>query len=189
MGYEGLGGGGSFQIFAKAPNQRTTLITFKDHPERGDSIRSYNGSTGWIKSPRGLLPEFELAGADLEGAKLEAQMSFPGQIKQVLNNLRVGSPDSIGDREVRVVQGTGARGLLATLYFDMQSGLLLRVVRYTPSPIGRVPIQMDYADYRDVGGIKFPFKYTFSWLDGRDAFQLSDVKTNVPIDAAKFGKP
>jgi hypothetical protein len=116
-------------------------------------------------------------------------MSFPGQIKQVLNNLRVGSPDSIGDREVRVVQGTGARGLLATLYFDMQSGLLLRVVRYTPSPIGRVPIQMDYADYRDVGGIKFPFKYTFSWLDGRDAFQLSDVKTNVPIDAVKFGKP
>ena len=189
VGYEGLGGGGSFQIFAKAPNQRTTLITFKDHPERGDSIRSYNGSAGWIKSPRGLLPEFELAGTDLEGAKLEAQMSFPGQIKQVLNNLRVGSPDSIGDREVRVVQGTGARGLLATLYFDMQSGLLLRVVRYTPSPIGRVPIQMDYADYRDVGGIKFPFKYTFSWLDGRDAFQLTDVKTNVPIDAAKFGKP
>ena len=188
-GYEGLGGAGSFQIFAKSPDQRTTLITFKDHPERGDNTRSYNGRTGWVKSPRGLLPEFELTGTDLEGARLDAQMSFPGQIKQVLGNLRVGSPDSIGDREVRVVQGTGPRGLLATLYFDMQSGLLLRVVRYTPSPIGRVPIQMDYADYRDVGGIKFPFKYTFSWLDGRDAFQLSDVKTNVPIDAAKFGKP
>ena len=189
LGYGELGGGGSFQIFAKAPDQRTTLITFKEHPERGDSARSYNGRTGWIKSPRGLLPEFELTGTDLEGARLDAQMSFPGQIKQVLGNWRVGSPDSIGDKEVLVVQGTGPRGLLATLYFDKESGLLLRVVRYTPSPIGRIPIQMDYSDYRDVGGIKFPFKYTFSWLDGRDSFQLSDVKVNVPIDAAKFGKP
>lgn len=189
VGYEGLGGGGSFEIFAKAPNMRTTSITFKDHPERGDSIRTYNGRTGWVKSPRGLLPQFELDGADLEGAKLEAMMSFPGQIKTVLNNFRVGSTDNIGDREVRVVQGTGARGLLATLYFDLQTGLLLRVVRFTPSPIGRVSIQMDYGDYREVNGIKFPFKYTFSWLDGRDQFQLSGVQTNVPIDAAKFNKP
>jgi len=87
------------------------------------------------------------------------------------------------------VQGSGPRGFLATLYFDPQSGLLVRLVRYSASPIGRVPTQIDYSDYRDVSGIKFPFKYTFSWLDGRDVFQLTDVKTNVPIDAAKFGKP
>ena len=122
-------------------------------------------------------------------ARLDAQLSFPGQIKQVLTNLRVGSPDSIGDKEVQVVQGSGPKGLLATLYFDKQSGLLLRTVRYSTSPIGRIPTQLDYADYRDIGGIKFPFKYTFSWLDGRDSFQLSDVKVNVPIDAAKFDKP
>src|SRR5579863_2223010 len=85
VGYEGLGGGGSFQIFAKAPDQRTTLIVFKDHPERGDNTRVYNGTAGWIKSPRGLFPEFELTGSELDGARLDAMMSFPGQIKQVLN--------------------------------------------------------------------------------------------------------
>jgi photosynthetic reaction center cytochrome c subunit len=189
LGYEGLGGGGSFQIFAKAPNQRTTLIVFKDHPERGDNTRVYNGSAGWIKSPRGLFAEYELTGSELDGARLDAMMSFPGQIKQVLNNWRSGSLDTIGKSEVQVVQGTGPRGLLATLYFDTKSGLLMRMVRYTASPIGRIPTQLDYSDYRDVNGIKFPFKYTFSWLDGRDSFQLTDVKTNVPIDAAKFAKP
>ncbi len=189
LGYEGLGGGGSFQIFAKSPDQRTTLIAFKDHPERGDSTRAYNGTAGWIKSPRGLFPEYDLTGSELDGARLDALLSFPGQIKTALNNWRVGSLDSIGDKEVQVVQGSGPRGLLATLYFDTKTGLLVRVVRYSASPIGRVPTQMDYADYRDVNGIKFPFKYTFSWLDGRDSFQLSDVKINVPIDAAKFGKP
>jgi len=189
VGYEGLGGGGQFQILGKAPDQRAVQIIFKDHPERGDSTRAYNGSAGWIKSPRGLLGQYELAGSELDGLRLEAQLAFPGQIKQVLTNLHAGNPDSINGSDVDVVQGTGPRGVLATLYFDKQSGLLVRLVRYGRSPVGRVPVQSDYSDYRDVGGVKFPFKYTFSWLDGRDAFQLTEVKTNVPIDAAKFGKP
>jgi hypothetical protein len=45
------------------------------------------------------------------------------------------------------------------------------------------------ADYREVGGVKYPFEYKFSWLDGRYAAKLSDVKVNVQIDAARFGRP
>ena len=90
---------------------------------------------------------------------------------------------------VNVVQGTGPRGLLVTLFFDRDSGLLLRELRYGSSPIGRVPTQIDYADYRDVNGIKFPFRITFAWLDGRDSIVLNEIRTNVPIDEAKFGKP
>jgi len=40
-----------------------------------------------------------------------------------------------------------------------------------------------------VGGVKFPFEYKFTWLDGRYTAKLSEVKTNVPVDAAKFSKP
>jgi hypothetical protein len=63
------------------------------------------------------------------------------------------------------------------------------MVRYGKSPIGRVPTQVDYGDYRDVNGIKMPFRRIFAWMDGRDAIQLSEVQTNVPIEAAKFGRP
>ena len=80
-------------------------------------------------------------------------------------------------------------GALATLYFDPDTGLLRRLVRYGPSPVGRVPTQVDYTDYRDVNGIKLPFEYQFSWLDGRYSAKIKDVKTNVAIDAARFGKP
>jgi photosynthetic reaction center cytochrome c subunit len=189
IGYGELGGNAEFSIFAKAPNQRTTLITYKDHPERGISTWIFDGRTGWIKTPRALLVEYELTGGELDGARLEAQLSFPGQIKQALTGWRGAARQSIGDRDFLVVQGNGPRGFLATLYFDPQSGLLSRLVRYTPSPIGRIPTQIDYADYRDVGGVKFPFEYKFTWLDGRYTAKLSDVKTNVPVDAAKFSKP
>ncbi|HLH42915.1 MAG TPA: photosynthetic reaction center cytochrome c subunit family protein [Bryobacteraceae bacterium] len=189
LGYEGLGGGGTFQIIAKRPNQRTTLIQFKEHPERGDNTRVFDGRNGWIKSPRGLLSEYELTGTELDGARLDAQLSFPDQMKTALTNWKVGALESLGDKDVQVVQGSGPRGLLATFYFDKDSGLLLREVRYGTSPIGRNPTQMDFSDYREVNGIKFPFKYTFSWLDGRDSFQITDVKVNPAIDASKFAKP
>jgi hypothetical protein len=51
--------------------------------------------------------------------------------------------------------------------------LLLRMVRYAKSPIGRVPTLIDYADYRDVGGVKMPIRITFAWLNGRDAIRLN----------------
>jgi hypothetical protein len=188
IGYGALGGNADFTMLAKMPNQRATLITYKD-TQRPASIWAFDGRSGWIKTPRGLLGEYDLIGSELDGARLEAQLSFPGQIKQVLDNWRGAAIRSLGDRDLLAVQGSGPRGFLATLYFDPASGLLLRMVRYGPSPIGRMPTQIDYADYRDVGGIKFPFEYKFTWLDGRYTAKLAKIETNVPIDATKFGKP
>jgi photosynthetic reaction center cytochrome c subunit len=189
VGFGGFGGGGQVSIYAKAPDQRATIIVFKDAPGRDDSVRAFDGRAGWIRTPLSVLGEYALSGSELDGARLDAQLSFPGQIKQVLTNWRVSESTTIDDRAVQVVQGDGPRGLLATLYFDKDSGLLVRLLRYGRSPIGRIPTQVDYADYRDVGGIKFPFRWTFAWLDGRDSFQLSEVQPNVPIDAARFGRP
>jgi len=207
VGFGGFGGGGDVEIDAKAPDQRATIILFKAETGRGDQIRSYNGRTGWVRTPLNVLGEFQLSGGDLDGARFDAQLSFPGQIKQILTNLKTGPPTSIMDlpgpssqtslqqdlalqsHECDVVQGTGPRGLLVTLYFDRQNGLLLRELRYGNSPIGRVPTQIDYGNYRDVNGIKLPFRITYAWLDGRDSIELTDIKTNVPIDEAKFGRP
>jgi hypothetical protein len=209
VGFGGFGGGGAVSIFAKFPDQRTTFIDFPETPDRGDETRSYDGKTGWLRTPLNVLSEYELTGGELDGARLDALMGFPGQLKQALTNLKVSLPTTISDlpgptsqtaresgeglgkdRVVNVVQGTGPRGILVTMYFEKSSNLLLRVVRYAKTPIGRVPTQIDYSDYRDIGdGIKMPFHMTFAWLDGRDAIQLSEVQTNVPIDAKWFGRP
>ena len=189
IGFGGFGGGGAVQIYAKAPDQRSTIIEFKDAPGRDASIRSYDGKIGWNKTPLTVLGEYQLSGSELDGARLDAEMAFPAQIKRVLTNLRTLQPASINDRDVDVVQGNGPGRLFATLYFDKQTGLLTRMIRYGSSPIGRLPTQVDYGDYREVNGVKLPFRFTFAWLDGRDAFQLNDVRVNVPIDSAKFGRP
>src|SRR6516225_4843798 len=208
VGFGGFGGGGDVELVAKAPDKRATIILFKAETGRGDQIRTYDGRAGWVRTPLNVLGEYQLNGGDLDGARFDAQLSFPGQIKQILTNLKSGPPNSINDlpapssqasllqdaaseqtHECDVVQGTGPRGLLVTLYFDRQNGLLLRELRYGNSPIGRVPTQIDYGNYRDINGIKLPFRITYAWLDGRDSIELTDIKTNVPIDEAKFGRP
>ena len=208
VGFGGFGGGGDVELLAKAPDKRATIIVFKDAPGRGDQIRTFDGHTGWVRTPLNVLGEFQLSGGDLDGARLDAQLSFPGQIKQILTNLKTGPPGTIKDlpaptsqsslqkdvtlgqtHDVDVVQGGGPRGLLVTLYFDRKTGLLVRELRYGNSPIGRVPTQIDFADYRDVNGIKLPFRITYAWLDGRDSIVLKEIKTNVAVNEAKFGKP
>ena len=189
VGYRGFGGGGLVEVSAQAPDKRATHISFPEYPDRGVSVRTYNGQTGWIATPLAVVPKYELAGSERDGARVDAMLSFPAGITHALTNLRVGPPSTVGDQDVTVLQGNGPNGTLATLYFDDRSGLLVRMVRHGRSPIGRVPTQVDYGDYREVGGIKFPFRWTFAWLDGRDDFEFSDVKLNVPIDAATFGEP
>jgi photosynthetic reaction center cytochrome c subunit len=175
------------EVFAKAPAQRTMIV----HTSEGDSTTVYDGRAGWIAGPSGErpVPVLALTGGDLEGVKLDAQLSFPGRVKQALTRWRVGVPATIDDREVQVVQGDGAGGAFATLYFDGESGLLVRLVRYADSPVGRLPTQIDYADYREVSGIKMPFRWKVTWLDGRSTIELSEVRPNAPIDAARFGRP
>ena len=75
------------------------------------------------------------------------------------------------------------------LYFETKSGLLARVVRYADSPVGLNPTQIDYADYRDVAGVRMPYRMTVTWLDGKANTMLSEIQPNVPIDAARFTKP
>ena len=207
VGFGGFGGGGDVEIDAKFPDKRATIIIFKAETNRGDQIRTYDGKTGWVRTPLNVVGEYQLSGSDLDGYRFDAQLSFPGQIKQILTNIKTGPPTSITDlpgpssqtslqdvalgqsHSVDVVQGTGSRGLLVTLFFDRDTHLLLREIRYGAGPIGRVPTQIDYANYRDVNGIKLPFQITYAWLDGRDSIVLNDIKTNVPIDDKKFGKP
>jgi hypothetical protein len=188
QGFRGFGGGGKVQIYAKNPDQRSMIIEYEAQG-RDATLRTYDGKTGWIKTPLNVLGLYQLAGSELDGARLDAQLTFPGQIKQVLTRLRTLDPEEINGREMDVIQGNGPRNLFATLYFDKKTGLLARMIRYGSSPIGRLPTQFEFDDYRDVEGVKMPFKVDFIWLDGRDSIQLDSITLNAPIDPSKFAEP
>lgn len=176
-----------FEIFVAAPNKRATIV----HTQNGDSVSTFDGQTGWtagVDKPVTLLPL--MAGGELDGAKFDAELALPVRIKQSLNNWRVGfPPTTIDDKDMQVIQGTGAGGTRMKLFFDRETGLLSRVVRYTNTVVGTVPTQIDYSDYREVAGVKLPFKWTVTWTTGQSMIELTDVQPNATIDPRRFAQP
>jgi len=176
-------------IYAKGPNQRALVA----HMVSGDSSTVYDGREAWHSAPRDLspLPMIPLVGADLTGARVDAQLAFPAAIKQLLTGWRADFPAiTIDDKPVFVVQGTTDR-VPVKLYFDKMSGLLVRQTRYAPTAVGTVPLHVTYSDYRDVPGVgvKMPFTFQMTWVDGQYTINLESVQPNAPIDAARFAKP
>jgi hypothetical protein len=173
------------EVFANAPNQLTTIV----HTQHGDNVSTYDGSHGWVAAADKLMRVLPLSGGDLEGAKIDGYLAFPSGIKQQFK-WRTGFPAvAIDDRSVQVIQEVGAGDPGAKLYFDNQSGLLVRQVRYSDTAVGVIPTQIDYSDYRDVAGVKMPFHWVMTWTDGKSTIELSEVQPNVHIDAAKFATP
>ena len=177
----------AIEVFATAQGQRTTVV----HTLSGDNTTVVTPTNAWVAAPAidKPVPLFTLTGSDLEGMKLQAQVFFPARIKQALTNWRVGYPATIDDRDVTIVQGTMPGGGTATFCFDAQTGLLARLVYWGDSPVGRVVQRVDYSDYRDVAGVKLPFKWTATWLDGRSRFELTDAQANLAIPATRFARP
>ena len=172
------------QLFARAPMQRAEVVDTLSGP----MTTTYDGRAGMSIAPDALTPRPRraLTGAELEGARLDAVISFPAQLKQALTNWRGAIPAVLGDLDVQVIQGSMANGFPVKLYFDDESGLLVRQVRYTETPLGRNTWQIDYSDYRDVAGVKMPFKWMLLWQSGQAVVELKDVQPNVAIDAARF---
>jgi hypothetical protein len=176
-----------FELYARAPAQLTTVV----HTQNGDATNVFNGSAGWVASPGNPVPLLPLAaGGEVDGAHLDAQLWFPAQIKEALTRWRAGFPiTTVGDTDVNVIEGIGAGKTRAKLFFDQKTGLLIRQLRYSSTAVGTNPIQIDYADYRDVNGVKRPFRWIVTWTNGQSTYQVNEYQTGAALDAGRFAKP
>ena len=178
------------EIFAKAPDMRSTVV----HMRVGDLVTNVNGRDAWAAGPPDLTPVtvMPLVGDSLEGARLDAQLAFPAQIKQVLTNWRTGFPAlRIDGRQIDVIEGQSRRGSPVKLYFDRQTGFLVRSVRYSTTAVGTVPITVVYSNYQDVPGVgvKAPYTWEVIWTNGRGTYNITSMQPNVAIENARFGRP
>jgi hypothetical protein len=170
-------------IFSKDPEKR---ISFTHTPD-GDSVTAFDGREGWLGAPG--HPVREMHGPDIDGAAMDADLHFAAHLKEMFTEAKVRGKEKVGDRDAYLVVGQREGKTPVRLYFDEQSGLLVRLVRYGETPLGRLPTQIDYADYRDVGGVKIPFRWTLARTSGLFTIQVSEVKDNVAVDDAKFARP
>ncbi|MDA1184827.1 MAG: photosynthetic reaction center cytochrome c subunit family protein [Acidobacteria bacterium] len=172
------------EIYAQSPNRRTLVAHWGGDD---DLIWAFDGTNGWRVQPTAPAPLIELTGGNLVGASIDAMVSFPAQLSQAFDEFQVGYSEVDG-QEVEVVRGIKAGQRPVNLYFD-ESGTLIRLVRWTETGAGPVPVQTDYSDYRDVEGVQMPFHQVITWTNGRSVIDLTEMRANVAIDDASFGRP
>jgi photosynthetic reaction center cytochrome c subunit len=170
-------------VITKAPNKRISIT----HGANGESITAFDGTSGWLGNTG--RPAREMSAAESGAAGLDAEFYLALRLKELFPQLRRGRPEEINGVECETLIGTAPSRPPVRLYFDRKSGLLTRMVRFAETPLGRNPTQIDYADYREVDGVKMPFRWTLSRPNGRFTIQLAEVKANVPVDDARFVKP
>jgi outer membrane lipoprotein-sorting protein len=171
------------EIYSKGPDKRVSIT----HTPDGDSITAFDGHEGWLGLPKHAIREMH--GPDIDAASMDADLHFPGHLQELFTQVEVRGKEKIGDTETYFVLGRREGKPPLRLYFDEKSGLLVRLIRYGETPLGRLPTQIDYADYREAGGVKIPFRWTLARPSGRFTIQLAEAKENVPVDDAKFAKP
>ena len=180
-----LGFGGRempIEVFDKAPDKRLSVM----QTPRGEMITAYDGNRGWLTGREGPQP---MSAAEAEAARLDADLRFPLDVKRLFTAFAVRSSETIDGRDAVLLLARNEGQPPLKLYFDAQTGLLLREERYADTALGYLPTRIDYADYRDVDGVKVPFRWTLARPGGRFTIQVDSTQQNVPIDDAKFAMP
>ena len=180
-----LGEKAPMEISFKAPDNRLRIL----HLGEGDNITCYTGAKGWIRELN--RPAYPMGKADLDAARLEDGFYFAERWKQFFSDLKVGEKlENIDGHEAYVVEGRTGIFPLVKIYFDKDSGLLLRQESYYQTWVGRFYTRTDFGDYRDVDGLKMPFHWTTSKIRGvLFSYQIENIERNVPVDDAKFVMP
>ena len=179
-----MGMSGPLEIYAKAPNKNAAIINISGF---GMVQSGFNGTIGWSQDPQSGFRE--LTGAELADTKREADFYKEIKLKQLFPKMTLTGKEKVGERDAYVIEATPADGKPEKMYFDTQTGLLLRVDSDRESPLGLTHVETYYEDYKDTGGVKMPSTIKIVRPDISFTLKTTDVKQNVSIDDAKFNKP
>jgi photosynthetic reaction center cytochrome c subunit len=166
-------------VYSKAPDKRLSVM----HLQGGDSFTGFDGKQGWLSVPGRV---HMMSVAENAAARIDADLYLPAHLKTLYEKFRVDIGEKIDGHDTYVVAGRTEGQPPLRLYLDKESGLLLRLVRYAETPLGRNPTQIDYADYRDANGVMVPFRWMLARPGNRFTIQVVQLQQNVAVDDSKF---
>jgi hypothetical protein len=173
----------AIETYRTAPDKAFAIV----HRPNGDVSEGVSGEIGWGKRANGEVTD-EL-GDELARSRQWAEF-YPGErFEKDYERFQVRGTESVNGHDAYVVMAWWKGDGADRIYFDVQSGLLLRITHRIESPLGALPLQTDYEDYRDVNGLKIPFTVRVTRVDGTTTYMWQKMEANVAIDPSRYEKP
>lgn len=174
-----------YELDQSGPDSVLAILTT---PQAGVIERGFDGAIGWEKSARGIRD----LGVDETGYLRRYPALYTDiKLKEQFSRISFGGKPKIDGRDVYALRATTTGGKREQLFFDVETGLLVRRTTSTTTLIGTIPEQVDFSDYRDVDGLKLPFTIRVSTVDPTYSVvrKFTEIKLNVPVDPKRFSKP
>jgi hypothetical protein len=165
------------ELLIKAPDK--WLMVLRD---AGDSVwrRGFDGSAAWEVFQSGS-PEVDPTVLELDRALISVYRGDP--LTPLLPKMSLKGTEPVAGGQAYVIE-VALPGQSPRLWFDTRTGLLIRI----ECKVRSIVLQLDWDDYRDIGGLMVPFKWreagTENW-----SVECTEVKRNEPIDDAVFARP
>ncbi len=152
----------------KAPNMIRSVMSM------GGNVMQeqvFDGERGMMRGMQGTM---ELEGEMLDQMKTQATMNPELTYEERGYTLVLDGVENVEGSPAYKVNITSPQGITLSEFFDVESGLKVRTVISQDTPMGPMTQTTDYRDYREVGGLMFP--YLMRQQAGPQAFDL-EVKS------------
>jgi zinc protease len=179
----GMNAVGVAEAYAKTPNKYATLVQV---PGVGESRHGFDGNSGWVSDNGGLR---DMQGQELSSMRRASEFYESLKIAQLYTKLTLKGVENVAARPAYEIDADPGDGTLRRMFFDVESGLMVRTDEELDTPNGRESTLSYLEDFKDVEGVKHPF--TVRQVRGEQTFtvHLTQILVNQPIDDAKFAKP
>ncbi len=183
----------SMDLTAEVQGQAMSMVVRKKMPNKFLTIVKVDGM-GEVNNTvfDGVRGKMTQMGQDQiiegEGAQaLEAQSNIIGEVVYLtdLGKLTYVGKETIDGIECHKLKVLNAAGE-ADEFYEVISGYKKRQINEVESPMGKMKITIDYADYKQVGAVKFP--HSLKQDMGMMAFELkaTDIKVNSGLEDVLF---
>jgi hypothetical protein len=173
------------EITVKEPDKYLMVIQV---PQQGEIRQAFDGTTAWVKGSQGVRA---LSVNEMAAVKQNIELSRAIKIGEPFPRMTVTGKEKVGAMEAYVLEYRPANGVTEKLFFDVQTGLLLRKLTTKETVLLPIPEQIDFEDYRIVDGVKLPFIIRISNIDTYFSLtrKLTEIKHNVAVEDAQFNMP
>lgn len=180
-------GGNGMKSSLDLKTQGGKIYSVMTNDKGEETLMGFDGASGWMKNAtatRALNP------GEINDAKNLSLLLSAIKLSEPYPKLETGRKTKIGDREANVLRFEQGK-VRTQLFFDAETGLLLRRIDVLQTFLGGIPTQYDFEDYKDVDGVKLPMTIRTSSVERGAAGtrKFTEVKHNVTIDAAQFAAP
>lgn len=153
----------------------------------GTVERGTDGNIFWERSV--MSGPRILEGAEAAEAMREAEFEKYARWREIYQTAELTGTDTVNGELCDAVTLTAEGSLPETLYISRESGLVLKIVSTIEHQMGQIPVTAYLTDYREIDGIKMPFKSSMEVMGQYRTMTMDSVAHNVELREGIFDLP